>query len=106
VRSTAYRVELTARASRDLRHIYRRIHADDSEQAFAWFNGLETMVYSLEEHPARGAITPESRQFRHLLYGNKPHVYRIIYRVDERRKTVKVLHIRHGARDAFTREQG
>jgi plasmid stabilization system protein ParE len=101
----AYRVELTDRAGRDLKHIYRRIHANDSEQAFAWLNGLETMVYSLEEHPARGAITPESRKLRHLLYGNKPHVYRIIYRVDERRKTVRVLHIRHGARDAFTRPQ-
>ena len=100
----AYRVELTARATRDLRHIYLGIHADDSEQAFRWFNGLEAMVCSLEEHPARGAITPESRKLHHLLYGNKPNVYRIIHRLDERGKTVKVLHIRHGPRDAFTRE--
>ena len=97
----AYRVELTRRASRDLNHIYRRIHAEDSKQASEWFNGLETMVYSLDEHPGRGAITRENKELRHLLYGNKPHIYRIIYRVEERARRVKVLHIRHGARDEF-----
>ena len=101
----AYRVELAARAGRDLRDIYRRIHADSSAHAVAWFNGLEATVYSLDQHPDRGAITPESRKLRHLLYGNKPHVYRIIYRVPERAKKVKVLHVRHGARDAFTPKQ-
>jgi mRNA-degrading endonuclease RelE of RelBE toxin-antitoxin system len=34
-------------------------------------------------------------------YGNKPHVYRVIYRVLEREKRVNVLHIRHGARRDF-----
>jgi plasmid stabilization system protein ParE len=97
----AYRVELTDRAHRDLRSIYRRIHADDSRSAFAWFNGLETLVYSLDEFPNRGAVTPEDENLRHLLYGNKPHVYRIVYRVYERAKKVRVLHIRHGARKAF-----
>ena len=45
-----------------------------------------------------------SREFRHLLYGNRAHVHRIIYGVDEREKAVTVLHIRHGARDAFAPE--
>jgi toxin ParE1/3/4 len=99
-----FRVELTARAGRDLRNIYRRIHADSSMQAFAWFNGLEAIVHSLDEYPNRGAITPESNKLRHLLYGNKPHIHRIIYSVDQRAKKVRVLHIRHGARDAFTPE--
>ena len=35
------------------------------------------------------------------LYGNKPHIYRAIYRVLERQKQVDVVHIRHGARDDF-----
>ena len=100
-----YRVELTRRASRDLWHIFQHIRAEDSVQSFAWFNGLEAMVHSLDEHPGRGAITPESKKLRHLLYGNKPHIYRIIYRVKERTKKVQVLHIRHGARDEFTPEK-
>ena len=101
----AYRVELTARAGQDLRHIYRRIHARDSEQAFAWFNGLTAMIYSLGENPARGAIPPANKKLRQLFYGNKPHIYRIIYRAEERAKKVIVLHIRHGARNEFNAEK-
>jgi hypothetical protein len=55
-------------------------------RASAWFNGLEVLIYSLEEHPNRGAITPESKKLRHLLCGNKPHIYRVIYAVDGRAK--------------------
>jgi toxin ParE1/3/4 len=101
----AYHVELMPRADRDLRDIYWRIHADDSPQAFAWFNGLEAMIYSLDKHPSRGAVTPESSKLRHLLYGAKPHVYRIIYAIDERNRKVSVLHIRHGARDSFAPQE-
>lgn len=90
----AYRVELAARAIRDPSLIYTRICADDSDRAASWFNGLEAMVYSLNTHPARGVKTPESHQ---LLYGDKPHVYRIIYRLAERSKRITFLHIRHAA---------
>jgi hypothetical protein len=38
---------------------------------------------------------------RHLLYGRSRNVYRIIYAIDERGLAVTVLHIRHGARDAY-----
>jgi plasmid stabilization system protein ParE len=96
----AYRVELTNRAIRDLRQIYHQIRAEDSERAAAWFNGLENSVFSLAEHPDRCPTTPENKKLRHLLHGNKPHIYRIIYRVNERAQMVKVLHVRHGARDA------
>jgi plasmid stabilization system protein ParE len=36
-----------------------------------------------------------------LLYGRKPHVYRVIYRVLSDEKPVDILHIRHGARREF-----
>jgi len=98
----AYRVDLTERAARDLRHIYHTINADVSEQAHAWFNGLERLVLSLDEHPARGAVIPESSSLRHLLYGRKPNVYRVIYGLDEQSRIATVLHIRHGRNDAFT----
>jgi len=55
--------------------------------------------------PYRGRITTEASQFRQLLYGNKPHMYRIIYSIDDSLKRVLVLHIRHGARAAFDPEQ-
>jgi len=44
---------------------------------------------------------PEDRDLRQLLYGNKPHIYRVIYRILENQKHVDVLHIRHGARQNF-----
>jgi hypothetical protein len=36
-----------------------------------------------------------------LLDGNKPHIYRAIYRVVEKRKLVEIVHIRHAARQEF-----
>ncbi|MGH6794868.1 MAG: type II toxin-antitoxin system RelE/ParE family toxin [Methylocella sp.] len=98
----AYRVELTSRASRDLARLCSYINAANSEQARAWFNGLEAAVYSLDRNPARGATIPEDESLRHLLYGKKPRLYRIIYGVDERRRAVTVLHIRYAARQAYT----
>jgi len=32
-----------------------------------------------------------------LLYGKKPHIYRVIYEIGQPHKTVQVLTIRHGA---------
>lgn len=98
----AYRVDLTRRAARDLGHLYRTINAEDSAQAHAWFNGLERVILSLDENPARGSVIPEDASLRHLLYGRRRNVYRIIYAIDEHSRVVTVLHIRHGARDAFT----
>ena len=98
----AYAVNLTARAERDLAHLYEEIHAEHSDAAVKWYRGFQQAVLSLEEQPNRCPATPESNAFRHLLYGNKPQVYRAIYRVLEKRKKVEVLHIRHGARREFT----
>jgi mRNA-degrading endonuclease RelE of RelBE toxin-antitoxin system len=67
---------------------------------------LEEAVYALATYPNRCTVAPEARklrrELRHLLYGKKPHVYRVIYEVDERRQTVWVLTIRHGARRKLT----
>ena len=101
VPSMAYRVDLTERAARNLRRIYQTINAENAAQARTWFNGLEKTILSLDEHPARGAIIAEEDSLRHLHYGRRRHVYRIIYAIDEPNRVVTVLHIRHGARDAF-----
>jgi toxin ParE1/3/4 len=91
-------VELTARAIRDLRHIFAYVDAEHSPQAAAWFNELQTVIRSLDEHPERCPTTPENKTLRHLLFGKKPNVYRIVYSIDERAQTARVLHIRHGTR--------
>jgi len=97
----AYLVSLTARAQRDLFALYQYIQAEDSFAADRWYRGLKRAILSLERFPHRCAVAPEDRQTRHLLYGRKPHIYRVIYRVLERKKIVEVLHVRHGARRDF-----
>jgi len=98
-----YRVELTGRAGRDLSYLYAGINAVESLAAARWFNGLEEAIYSLSHLPQRCPVAPEGkkakRTLRHLLYGSKPHFYRVIYEIDESSKVVYVLAIRHGAMD-------
>jgi plasmid stabilization system protein ParE len=97
----AYRVELADRARRDLIALYTHINAADSTAAAVWFNGLEQAVGALAQFPRRCPVAPEGRRtkrrLRHLLYGDKPHIYRAIYEIDEPNKMVSVLTIRHGA---------
>ena len=100
-RSIAYRVRITPRAQRDLFDLYRRIGARSSDAALTWYRGLKHAIRSLRDNPNRCPVTPESERFRHLLYGAKPHVYRVIYQVTEKQKEVDVLHLRHGARQEF-----
>jgi plasmid stabilization system protein ParE len=97
----AYLVKLTARAQRDLALLYDEINAEQFDAALNWYRGLKNAILSLERLPNRCPATPETPKFRHLLYGKKPHVYRVIYRVLEKQKHVHVLHIRHGARRKF-----
>lgn len=100
-------VELTLRAERDLNYLYERISASDSAAAARWFGGLTAAIGTLERFPRRCPIAPEAkrakRQLRHLLYAAKPDVYRVIYQIDERRKAVSILTVRHAAMDEFIR---
>jgi plasmid stabilization system protein ParE len=97
----AYRVELSVRAERDLDHIYERISADNSAAGAHWFDLLEKAIYRLETLPRRCPIIPESKKtkqgLRHVLYSSM----RVIYEIDEARKLVSVITIRHTAMDEF-----
>lgn len=94
----AYAVNTTPRAERDLAQLYRQIDVEHSEAAREWYLGIKEAILSLERHPNRCPLTRKKDNLRHLLYGRKPHVYRVIYRVVENKLQVDVLHIRHGAR--------
>ena len=96
----AYRVKIMPRAQRDLKDLYRRIGPSDA--ARAWYRGLKTSIRGLRLNPSRCPATPEDKRVRHLLYGGKPHVYRVLFRIAESQKQVDILHIRHGARQEFT----
>ena len=96
-----HRVRVSARAERDLAILFADINAEHSGTALEWYRDLKAAILSLEEHPYRCPVTRENANLRHLLYGHRPDVYRVIYRIAERSKQVYVLHIRHGARKRF-----
>jgi hypothetical protein len=96
VRNPAWHTSLISR--RDLALLFLDVDAEHSDTALTWYRGLKEAILSLEEHPGRCPVTPENKKLRHLLYGHKPHIYRVIYRVIEKSRRVDVLHIRHGVR--------
>ena len=48
-------------------------------------------IQTLGEMPQRLPVIREDPETRHLLYGNKPHIYRVIYRIDESKRVVNIL---------------
>src|SRR5277367_3007537 len=97
-----FRVETTAAAERDADAILDWLlsqHAGDT--GIRWFLALQDAIASLAEFPERCRLAPESAAFpfqvRHLLYVHPPHVYRILYTIQD--DTVFVLHTRHGRRE-------
>jgi toxin ParE1/3/4 len=97
----AYLVRTLPRAERDMEAIFEYIRGLTSPPATKWFLGLIDAIEGLAEHPHRHPVTMEDPALRHLLYGNKPHVYRIIYSIGIAAQRVEIIHVRHHARDAF-----
>ena len=65
-----------------------------------WYQQLREAIESLTNHPERCPLAPENEYFeeeiRHLLYGRRHGVYRILFTIQE--ETVFVLAVHHGAR--------
>lgn len=105
----AYTVELTRRAERDLVDLYEYLSAKHSAAARRWFNGLERAILGLGRFPRRCPIAPDARKgdwpLRHLLYGRKQDIYRILFEIHEARNVVRIVTIRHGARDEFANSE-
>ena len=70
------------------------MQADYGIHGAKWFQGMEDAILSLRDLPFRGVLTPRLNA-RSILYGKRPHTYRIFYRVDENADVVFILHIRH-----------
>ena len=92
-----YRVEISAAAERDANAILEWLISEHAgETGLRWFFGMQETILSLAQYPQRCQTAPESSRFpfevRQLLYGRKPHVYRILFTIEE--DTVHVLHIR------------
>lgn len=105
----AYQVVLADRAKSDAQGIYHWVIDAAPERGRIWFEELIKSLASLSRFPLRCPIAREAekigRPIRCLLFGEKRNIYRILYEVDEARTTVRVLHIRHGARKDARREE-
>jgi toxin ParE1/3/4 len=97
----AFAVDLTHRAERDLAGIFSSIDAANSTAALKWYRGLKKAILNLERHPNRCPVVRKSGNLRNFLYGHRPHIYKVIFRVRESPMIVEVLHVRHGARRRF-----
>jgi plasmid stabilization system protein ParE len=97
----AFRVEITEEAQRDAYGILDWLISEQAgPSGLQWFEGLENAIASLANLPMRCPLAPEnataSFEVRHLLYGRKPHIYRVLFTIEGDR--VVILHIWHGRR--------
>lgn len=97
----AFRVEITPQAEQDATGILDwLLEKNAGEAGLSWFFMLEEAIASLAGFPMRCTVAPETTSFpfevRQLLYGRKPHVYRILFTIEQ--DVVLILHIRHGRR--------
>jgi plasmid stabilization system protein ParE len=83
--------------------LYTHLSVESSQAAWRWFDGLQQSILTLETDPIRCSTIPEDGRLRHLLYGRSPHVYRVIFRINEKKRSVEVVSVRHGRRDALHR---
>jgi plasmid stabilization system protein ParE len=97
----AYQVVLADSAKADANRIYDWVVERAPVRGPEWFEELIDSLYTLEQLPNRCPLAREAeeakRDIRCLLFGKRRGIYRILYEVDEKRQTVWILHIRHGA---------
>jgi plasmid stabilization system protein ParE len=102
----AFKVRTTPDAEEDTLAILDwLIEHQAADAGLRWFLKMDEAISSLAELPNRCKLAPENEFFpveiRELLYGQKPHVYRILFTIEG--DTVVVLHVRHGRRETLTR---
>lgn len=103
-----YRVFLTHKAEADVASILKWFADQRATDAGGrWFAQLLVKLETLEQHPERCPLADESEAIgepiRQLLLGRGRYKYRLLFRITG--KTVQLLRVRHGSRDAITREQ-
>jgi plasmid stabilization system protein ParE len=102
----AFRVDVTPEAKQDANAILEWLHLQQAgETGLRWFRGLNEALASLSTFPKRCGLAPENTslpfEMRQLLYGRRPHLYRILFTIDG--DVVYVLRIRHGRRQTVER---
>ena len=91
-----YQIIVTPSAKADIFEINTWFLENYPDAAESWLWGLSQSVTSLSKFPERCPISSESEAFdvvvRQLLYGKKPHTYRILYSIQGEK--VYILRVR------------
>jgi plasmid stabilization system protein ParE len=82
-----YHVVLADSAKDDADSLYQWVIERAPLRGPEWFERLLDCLYSLNHSPGRCPLAPEAtrshREIRHLLYGKRRNVYRILFEIDE-----------------------
>ena len=104
----AYQLVILPQAEADIAEALTYLAERAPEAATCWYRRVRAEIESLAAMPARCPIAPEAvklgLEVRHLLYGKRPGIYRIVFRIVEEVQEVQVLAVRHGARKPLTEE--
>jgi plasmid stabilization system protein ParE len=100
----AFRVETSDEAEQDLLNILEWLLEEGAGEAgLRWFMKLEDAIAALVQYPYGCPLAPENKrsriEVRQLVYGRKPHQYRVLYNIHGDR--VFILRILHGAGGAL-----
>lgn len=94
-----FRIVIEATAIEDLEAINLWLSRHSGSAASAWYAQMAQEAGSLDTAPQRCPFAPENNSFeeeiRHLLFGKRRNVYRVIFTL--RGTSVHVLHVRDGA---------
>ena len=102
----SYQVFTSEPAETEATEAFLSLNRLSPDFAKRWYDGLLDAIASLDTFPKRCALAPENVDFtdievRQLLYGRRRTVYRILFCIIEP-DTVRILHIRHSARQFGT----
>jgi plasmid stabilization system protein ParE len=103
----AHSVYITVRALAEIDEALEWIADQMEAAALRWHERLIEAIYSLQDHPERCELAPESDWFgakiRQLLYGKRFGVYRILFEI--RGSKVIILRVRHSAQALLKPEE-
>lgn len=102
----AYQIKITTPAENDIYSAFDRVKKLAPSVSEKWLRGIFKSIFTLTEMPDRCPMAPESETLgvpiRHLLFGKRSAIYRIIFDIQNEPKVeplVRVLRVWHGKKD-------
>ena len=93
-----FRLIFMPRAAADLRQIQDYIARDSTKNAEQMVARILDATESLKEFPHRTVAERQNRRLKHPTRTLSVNPYIVYFRVIDEWKTVRILHVRHGAR--------